>query len=263
MFIYIDRTTGKASSSQSTLTYAITVPEDFTLSKTTEVQEGDKQKANGQGQLLYYASEEVQTESESYWQKTVVETNEARTVTKTEPREVTNTYTDEEGKEVTTTVTVDEPTEWIDNEPVMIANMVEKTISIVDNPEEFTAEEIIIAKFKNLLEASSCDHILADIFLNEDDINLQDAEHKANTGIAIMQLLPNGQAKTKEITIETSATAFTLLEFITDDGVDIYINDIKVINNQAILPESTDKCTIKFFNTTDKPKLVKSYAIGY
>lgn len=196
MNIYIDRTTGKATLSPSTLTYTVTVSDDFSLTKTIEVQEGEKQ-----------------------------ETKE-------------------------------------NNESIMVPNMIHKTVTLINNPEEFTAEEVIEAKYKSILEASECDHIVADMFLNGDDIDLTAPNHSANTGIAIMQLLPGGQAKTKEITLEATAHIFTLLEF-GSDGVDIYIDDMKFVGSKAILGTAVDSCIIKFVNTTDRPKLVKSYAIGY
>ena len=255
--INIDRTTNKAVNQPSPLTYAIEVPEDFTLSKIIEVQEGEIQKSNEQGQLLYKINVATNPDGTEIFDETTAD----KTVTKTEEKEIKTTYTDENGKEITKIIIVENPTEWVYNNPIMIPNMTEKVITFENSPFEFTVQEILIAKFRNILEISSCDNLCADMFLNEDDMDLTDI--KANTGVALMQLLPNGQAKTKELTLKTATKSFTLLEFIADSEVDIYINDIKFVSNFAVLTEATTKCTIKFVNTTDKLKLVKSYAIGY
>ncbi len=254
MDINIDRVEGKVVLSPSTLTFQIKVEDNFNTSKIIEVVEGQKQKTNEQGQLLYKTNIK---EDGSY-----DETTEAKIITKTEQREAVNKWTDEEGKEHSETVEVEEPIEWVDNEPVLIDNVVNKTITFEEDPTAFTAEEILKAKYQTLLDGSSYDFILADIFLNEDDINLGDKDHAANTGVAIMQLLPNGQAKTKSITLVNSANSFELLE-LEGNGVDIYINDVKFVDNRAVLSAATNEVVIKFKNTTNKPADVKSYAIVY
>lgn len=252
--IYIDRVTGKVTLSPSPLTFIVNVEDNFNPSKIIEAQEGEKQKTDQQGKLLYKMNI---GENGTY-----SETTDSRIVTKYDDKEVENKWTNEDGKEHSETVTVQEPIEWIDNEPVMIPNIISKTITFAEDPTQFTVKEILKAKYQTLLENSSYDYILADIFLNEEDIDVTDKEHAANTGVAIMQLLPKGQAKTKSITLDNSASSFELLE-LEAAGVDIYINDVKFINNKAILSAATNEVVIKFINTTDKAVDVKSYAIAY
>lgn len=134
---------------------------------------------------------------------------------------------------------------------------------IQEDPESFTLERILESKYKNILEASQSDHIIADIFLDESDLDLESPLHGANTGHGILQLLPNGQAKTKSITLEAPASIFTLLEFDVDPGLEIYVAGKIFTDGQAILTEPVQTCTIKFVNTTDKPKIVRAYAVGY
>ena len=258
MNIYIDRVTGKCTTSQSPLTYTVTVADNFDISKTVQVQEEEKQKVNDEGQLLYKIKTFENEEVGEVWS----ETTDNCTVTKTEPREVSNTYTDDEGVEHTSTVTVDEPTEWVENEPVMVPNIVNKTVIFADSPGEFTAEEILQARYQKLLDNSTYDYIIADAFLNEEDIDLLDKDHSANTGVALMQLLPKGQAKTKSISLEVPAANFELLEFDAP-GVDIYLSGKKFIDGKLTLSSAVSNCTIKFVNTTDKPVSIKSYAIAY
>lgn len=258
MNIYIDRITERVVNQPSRLTFEISVDDNFSLTKTIKVIEGEKQKTDDKDELLYKTKSHDE-EGFEIW----IETTESRTITKTEGKEVVNKWTDEENVEHSETIIVQEPIEWIDNEPIMIPNIVNKIINFIDNPLEFTVEEIIHEKYKNMLEESTYDYILADIFLNKDDIDLNNKDHSANTGVAILQLLPNGQAITKEITLETSANIFNLLEFNADPGVDIYINDTKFTDNKAVSNAPLNSCIIKFVNTTNKSKMVKSYAVAY
>lgn len=254
MDINIDRVEGKVVLSPSALTFQVSVEENFNPSKIIETTEGKIQKTNSEGQLLYKTNIKEDCSFE--------ETIESKTVTKTESKEVTNKWIDEENVEHYETVEVEEPIEWVDNEPIFIDNIVNKTITLAEDPTQFTAEEILKAKYQTLLDNSSYDFILADIFLNEDDIDLEDKNHAANTGVAIMQLLAGGQAKTKAITLTDLASSFELLE-LESSGVDIYINDVKFVNNKATVSAAIDTVVIKFVNTTNKPADVKSYAIAY
>lgn len=160
-------------------------------------------------------------------------------------------------------VEIQNPVEWIDLEPIMIPNMVSKTYDLKSNCSIFTGEEILQAKYQHILEESQKDYIIGDMFIDETDLDLEDEKHSANTGLAILQLLPKGQAKTKNIELSVDTKEFKLLEFVADEGVEIYLSGKKFTDEKLTLPNSVSSCTIKFVNTTDKPKSVKSYAIGY
>lgn len=151
----------------------------------------------------------------------------------------------------------------IELDPIMLPNIVTKTYDLKSNYEMFTGEEVLEAKYQYILDESQRDYIIADMFLNEDDIDLEDVGHSANTGVAILQLLPNGQAKTKSIKLAQPTQEFKLLEFDAEDGVEIYLSGKKFNNGILTLPSPISSCTIKFVNILDKPKSVKSYAIGY
>jgi hypothetical protein len=245
--IYIERGEGKVVLSPSPLTFTIDVEDNFASSKTIEVQEGEKQKTEN-GIPLYLDADGN-------------ETSKSITITGYEEKEVTNTWFNEEGIEESETITVEEPTGYIDNKPIMVANMVRKTITFAENPNEFTAQEILNQKYSLLLDDTPYDFIQAGIFLNENKIDLTDI--MANTGYAIMQLLPYGYAKSKVLTLSDTVDRFQLLEFCCDD-VDLYVNDIKFDDSKVItLDEPTNEIIIRFQNTTDKYIDVKSYAIAY
>ncbi len=138
-----------------------------------------------------------------------------------------------------------------------------RTITLETKPEVFTLEEVIEAKYKDMLNNSSCDFVMADMFIDESDLDLNDVNNSANTGVGILQLLPKGQAKTKSTDLETATTNFTLLEFDADPGVEIYVAGKLFTDRRVDLTTQVNSCTIKFVNTTDKPKMIRAYAIGY
>lgn len=214
----------------------VTLPDDVTLTKQVETQEGEVQKTDDAGQPLYKL-------------EAVGDDGETTTL------EVTYAQVEIDGD--------DGETLTVDLEPVTVPNMVKNVVAIQDNPQAFTLGEVIAAKFKGLLEASSCDYIVADVFLDESDLDLADEHHAANTGYGILQLLPQGQAKTKPVDLAKPTTLFKLLELDADPGVEVYVAGYKIVDGAAALPTAVNSCTIKFVNTTDKPRSVRSYAIGY
>lgn len=160
-------------------------------------------------------------------------------------------------------VEIQVPLETIELEPIMIPNIVTKTYALKSNPEIFTGQDILQAKYQHILDESQKDYILGDMFIDEQDLDLEDEKHSANTGFALLQLLPNGQAKTKSVELAEPTTEFKLLDFIADEGIEIYLSGKKFTNGILTLTSPISNCTIKFVNTTDRPKIIKSYAIGY
>jgi hypothetical protein len=138
---------------------------------------------------------------------------------------------------------------------------IDKTVTLQDRPDAFTATDVLEAKYSYILENSECNYIIADGLINCDDIELSSTQ--ANTGVNILQLLPRGYAETKEVKIEVSSKTFKILELDLEDGVDVYINYTKVVDNEVVLDTDVDKVIISFVNTTDKFKHINSYAIGY
>lgn len=343
--------------------YSIAVEDNFSLTKTVEVQEGEKQKTNEEGEPLYlheiYRTEtkEVITGQEEVLEDTgvpvlvvvqktdeqgnklyleslyneenqivdyvevtnefnkdgvpnepiyeevhkksvkgkplfykdiikvveekildhVEETTEHTIVTEWETvivktPQVTGTkiVTDEITGEETTVDVIEEveseiqvPKKSIILDPVMIPNMVKKTYDLKHDYDKFTGEDILQAKYQAILDESQKDYILGDMFIHDNDLDLADEKHSANTGLALLQLLPKGQAKTKTIILAVPTTEFVLLDFVADNGVEVYLSGKKFVNGKLTLASPISNCTIKFVNTTDRPKIIKSYAIGY
>ena len=292
--------------------YSVEVNDDFNITKTVEVQEGEIQKVNEEGQPLYlkeiYRTETTQVfwgrdevledtgvpvmirvQKENidghklyleplYEDGEIVDYSEVvhafdEDGTPNEPVivEVHKTsiggrllyykdlYTEESNEVLDHT----EETIEITDVPVMIPNMVNKTVTLKDNCELFDFMEVLQAKYQHVLDESQKDYIIGDMFIDENDLDLEDERHSANTGLALLELLPKGQAKTKTIILAEPTTEFVLLDFVADEGVEVYLSGKKFTEGKLTLTSPISNCTIKFVNTTDSKKTVKSYAIGY
>lgn len=264
MNIAVDRLTNEVKGlnvAPTPLYVTVEVAEDFDLTKTVTTINYENplvHKEDEQGRKLYKdnVSEDGLVFDEVHYE-------DGKKPVKFEEKEVTNKWTEEDGQEYTEIVIVQVPVEFEELEPVMVDNYTTQTVSIKTHPQEFTLEEVLQEKYTKVLESSQKDYILADMFLNEDDIDLEDENHSANTGASILELLPQGQAKTKTIALQAQATEFELLEFKCPDGVEVYLSGKKFVNGKLTLTSPVSNCTIKFVNTTDKKITVNSYAIGY
>lgn len=256
MIINIDRFTNTVVGLNLPALYYlnITVPDSFNPMKTVSRIEGEKQKVNEASQPLYKSNLVI----DKYGQEAYDETTEARIATAWEEREITTIVDD-----VPITEAVQVPTEWEDLQPVMVPNIVQYSVTLQESPTQFTLEEVVQEKFQWTLEDSNCDHIIADCFIEESDLDLADPDHKAHTGVGICVILPGGQVKTKPIHLDQTAQDFQLLELNVDAGIEIYIEDQGFTNGQVTLSSSVSICTLKFVNTTDKPKAARAYAVGY
>lgn len=238
---------------------SINAPEKYNIFKVIQVENGNIHKINQLGQLLFKDNIIV---DEFSGEETFSEVTEKIKVLSYEDKVFKyNVMDDGNQKEILQTSSV--PNEWIELEPIMIPNLVSKSISLLDFPEEFSAEEVLTEIYQKLLDETELDGILADIFLSENDIDLSSNTHAAHTGPGFVQLLPGGQCKLKQTDIEASAKYFKIIEFKADEGVEIYLAGKKFENSILELNDPIESSTIKFVNTTNKLKNVYSYAIGY
>lgn len=167
-------------------------------------------------------------------------------------------YLNDQGEEVT-----DPEVEGEQLPPVTVPNIVQRTVTLLESPQEFTLDDVIQAKYQALMESSDQANVIADLFLEEADLDLTDVDHSANTGVGICEILPGGQVKTKSIQLESPAQTFQLLEFDAEPGVEIHIAGQAFVAGEVTLAAPVETCTIKFINTTDKPASARAYAVGY
>lgn len=155
------------------------------------------------------------------------------------------------------------PDEYEDNIPVMIPVYKEVEVDMLSRVEEFTIIELLEFMYQRELLDKKYNYILADMFINEDDVDFEYEEHSANTGAFVCSLLPKGKVQLKELELETKAKTFEIIMSEIPTGIDVYVNDVKFVNNKAMLSSNVDSCVIRFENTTDKPLDIKSYCIAY
>ena len=147
------------------------------------------------------------------------------------------------------------------NKPILIPIYKTITVDILSNPEEFMISDVLCEIYSDKMCDYNYSNIIVDMFINEDDIDFTYEEHSANTGAFILTLLPYGKVKLKPVQLESPASKFQLMETIND--VDIFINDVKMVDGIVILSRPTSNCTIKFENKSNKLVDIKSYSILY
>ena len=167
-------------------------------------------------------------------------------------------FEDQEVKEIMSV-----PDKYEENIPVMVPSYKDITVDIFSRPEEFEITELLAHQYEQELADKDYDYILADMFINEDDVDFDYEEHSANTGAFTCCIHPNGKLRLKELQLEKPARVFELLQSEIPEGIDIFINDTKFIGEKILLPKEIQSCIIRFENTTDKYLDIKSYCIAY
>lgn len=156
---------------------------------------------------------------------------------------------------------IDVTSENTDN-PVMDEAYKDVTINIDESPSEFSAFDVLGKKYSNMLEASNYDYIVADMFLDENDID-QDKSF-ANTGVGIVNLPPRGYLTTKSISLEQPAKNIKVANFDElPNGVRMFINDTVVIGGNVHLKEPMNIIVIKYLNKSNKAVELSSFVLFY
>lgn len=230
-------------------TIPIKIPDNLGISKNIQISMGYIQKTNENNQLLYKLDKDK-------------ETIDKITITKYKDKTIVNKVIDEKGGCHEENSIIQVPVEWVGNEPIMIPNMVDRHVKFLDNPNIFTLEDIITFKYRDILENSNYDYIIAQEFI-EQNINTKDEHHTANIGVGFIQLLPKGQAKTESILLDEGVSTLELLLYEGNPEVELYVNDVKIQNNKVTLTSKTNNIIVTFKNPTDKALLINAYALGY
>lgn len=156
---------------------------------------------------------------------------------------------------------VEETTEQTDN-PVLEPVYITEVKDVFKDLEHFSINDVLYAKLEGMVEDSDYDSICAGLFLSEDEIDLE--KSFANTGVGILQLPPSGYVTTKSIELTGKAKSFTFINLDPlPEGISVYVNTKKVVDNKVELASPVGSIKIKFSNTTDKFIDIKSYCIIY
>lgn len=160
-------------------------------------------------------------------------------------------------------VTVKTPIKVEKLEPIMIDAFKNEEVHIKTHPSEFTLDEVLQAKYSMVLSKEiMADNLIADIFLDQNDLDLAWEEHKADTGMGILSLQPLGKAKTKLVTLAQTADTFKVVEAKLGKAI-MKVNGVEPIDGVITLPAPVDAIVISFENPTEKPTQPTAYALGY
>lgn len=241
--------------------YSLVLPFPVTVTKLLPWVNGEKQKTNEDGQLLYY-SKAIQEEDGS---ETVNEVTSSRIVTNWE--EVTQEYTlvNEDGSKTPLSNTAQIATEWEDLQPVLIQNVEQYQVTFAEQPSLFTYQELQAAKLASIKKAFAGQelvHFDEDFELESFAVDL--ADHSANLGDGVIAVHPGGQCRTVKLPLGKLASTIRLyLE--AQDGITVEIgatagNLLPLADGQVTLPAAADAVYVRFSNNAESYREV--YAFG-
>lgn len=231
--------------------YAVQLPFDIQLSKGIKSVNGEKQKINEYGQLLYTDGE--------------IETTETRIVTAWHESTETYTTTDAAGERVTIQVPVRLPTAWVDLQPVMVPNESSTMVTFQEAPTLFTYDEIVAAKISSIKANSGRELVFFDENFPLENYSCELLSHAANMGDGVMAIHPQGCCRTVKLPLGRETNIVQVyLEAQPDVKIEIgpTANQyIEVINGIAELPEVASEVYVRFTNMADRYREVYAFGI--
>ncbi|ETT45694.1 hypothetical protein C162_20211 [Paenibacillus sp. FSL R7-269] len=241
--------------------YSLSLPFPIAITKLQPWVNGEKQKTNDGGQLLYYSKPILEEDGS----ETVNEVTTDRIATAWE--EVTQEYTlvNDDGSKTPVSNTTQIATEWEDLEPVLIPNVQQYQVTFAEQPSLFTYQELQAAKLSGIKKAYQG---LVLVYYDEEfaleSFAVELADHAANLGDGLLAIHPGGQCRTVKLLLGKSAGLIRLyLE--AQEGITVEIgataaNLIAVVDGQVKLATASDSVYLRFTNTAESYREV--YAFG-
>ena len=153
---------------------------------------------------------------------------------------------------------VEETTEETD-QPVIVDVLIPTIKNIETNPEAFSFEEVILKVLALRLNDSGYDSLFADYFTDTEFIDLE--KSIVSTGTQIMQIPVEGCLVTKSLKIDGKAKDFFLLDPLPQ-GLTMYVNTKKVVDNRVTLASPVSSITIKITNGENTPIDLDHYCLA-
>jgi hypothetical protein len=147
--------------------------------------------------------------------------------------------------------------------PVMIPVVTNKYVSIFDHPELFNADEVIKAKHTLILSEHNKKEAWASVFMNSNELDIQNKANSASSGLGFILLPPKGTAVIKEVVLSDKVTELEILELDANNSVSISVNDVEFTDGKVTLPNESSTLVFKLTNTYDKSVQVSSVIVGY
>ncbi|MCX8074113.1 MAG: hypothetical protein N2749_00815 [Clostridia bacterium] len=153
------------------------------------------------------------------------------------------------------------PVGFVNNEPIMEDEIEYEMVSLTENPEYFTLEEVLADKYKMLLlQDLTIDYLVIDTFFGENSIFLLENAHK---GQGYIEIEPQGVVKLNSVQLQRPAKLFKLLEVNSTGNLDFYISNKKVVEEKLELQDTINSFSLRIENNTDKPIVLRAICIGY
>ncbi|MEK5238033.1 hypothetical protein NST99_20275 [Paenibacillus sp. FSL L8-0470] len=241
--------------------YSLSLPYQITANKQVSRVNGEKQKANEDGQLLYYGKPILGDDGT----ETVNEVTTARIATAWEEQTQEYTLVNEDGSRTPVSNTAKVATAWEDLEPVMVQNVEPYQVSFTEQPSLFTFDELSAAKRISLNKAyKPLQLIYYDEDFSLDHFSDDLVEHAANMGDGVMAIHPGGKCRTVKLPLGRSTNTIRLYleahEGITVEVGAAVSSMIAVVDGIVKMPAAADAVYVRFTNTTESYKEV--YAFG-
>lgn len=241
--------------------YSLALPFPILATKQITGVNGEKQKTDENGQPLFKGN---LTEDDNGLE-TYDEVSTDRIVTAWEEKKQEYNLVNEDGSTTTISNTTQVATEWDDLQPVMVPNVVYRSVSFAEQPSLFSFEELNKVKQASLEKAYKGQLL---VYYDEDfdlaNFSSELSDHAANMGDGVLALHPGGKCRTRKLPLGQSIEQVRLyLE--AQDGIIVEVGAtvasyITVIDGIAQLPEPAEELYIRFTNTTESYKEV--YAFG-
>lgn len=240
----------------------VNLPANFSLTKEIEIVKDKKQKVNEKGYPLYKTNIYI----DEYGNEFFDETTEARSPIAWKTKREINWWRDEAGRMHEQPYITQLPSQWQENEPIWVYNLIKKEVSIDDYPEFFDIDEVTNRKYELIADELSYEYCYANEFIDNTDIDLSYENH-ANIRIKTLELPAKGECHIKRIKLNVPAdTLFLYLEadegVVAEGSVD-EVNFIPFQDDRLGFENSVRNIVLKFKNCSNKKQRVCAFAIFY
>lgn len=300
MKIYYDENFKCYLSAPSSVSPYVEVPDDFSITKNTEIKVGTRQKEDSEGNLLFLQDVfEIRTHEEVIGYTETLKSN--LNGKPLDPVLIKVQKTDEDGNDIYYKVNdrgETEETIEVTDYPVMVE--VHKTNSagklLYKNPTIQIVEEKVKTGEKEVTENTGrpvMEDILKEVevtlsrdpsyftvqevltkkyeemtkkygnnILYTEFIDLSSVESfNGNTGLGFVQLAPKSKLKFKTLTLDTECNAIDLLDFIGDSRIEISIGGRTLKSTEVKLASNIRQMTVTLSNNTNEYLTVSKIAI--
>ena len=131
--------------------------------------------------------------------------------------------------------------------PVMVDVVEDREVSIFNDPQEFTIQEVLKVKF-DLLEAEYGSNIFYTECIDLDKID----SFNGNTGLGSVQIAPKSKLRFKTLTLKSECNTISLIDFRGDSRITMQVGGRSLNNTEVKLATNIKQMTITLVNNTEE-----------